>query len=272
MALLAGAIVSFLVTRSVTPDEFENWGWRIPFFVGLMIGPVGLYIRRYLDETDAFLELRPVNQENLFVRTIVTQFKELLVCIGLFSGGSISFYVILLYMPTFATTQLHLPLTEALVAQSIGLGCLATLVPLFGALSDRVGRKPILIAAFLPYLGLAYPLFAWVHAHPSLTNLLIMQGVLCSLLGAFFGPFAAVLAEQFPARIRSTAIGIISNVAATVFGGFAPFYVTWLIAATGLPIAPPAYSGSSRTHSWSWPKHYTRKPVCQICAWAGVWP
>jgi MFS family permease len=118
---------------------------------------------------------------------------------------------------------------------------MASLVPLFGAMSDRVGRKPILIGAFLPYLGLAYPLFAWVPAHPTFANLLIMQVVLCSFLGAFYGPMATVLAEQFPAQIRSTAIGIISNVAAVVFGGFAPFYVTWLIATTGSPVAPVFY-------------------------------
>jgi MFS transporter, MHS family, proline/betaine transporter len=166
-----------------------------------MIGPVGLYLRRYLDESNVFLELRTGNQESKFVKAIAAHFKELLVCIGLYSGGTISFYVILLYMPTFATTQLHLPLSEALVAQSICLGWFALLVPLSGALSDRIGRKPILLAAFLPYLSLAYPLFAWVHANPSFTNLLIMQGALCSFLGAFFGPFATVLAEQFPVHI-----------------------------------------------------------------------
>jgi MFS family permease len=107
-------------------------------------------------------------------------------------------------MPTFATTQLHLPLSDALIAQSIGLACQAPLVPLFGALSDRIGRKPILIAALLPYLGLAYPLFVWVYASSTFVNLLIMQIVLCSLFGAFIGPFATVLAEQFPAEIRST--------------------------------------------------------------------
>jgi MHS family proline/betaine transporter-like MFS transporter len=241
LALLAGALVSFFVTRIFTPEAFESWGWRIPFLLGLFIGPVGIFIRRHLDETDAFLELRPDKQEVQFVGAVATHFKELLVCIGLYSGGTISFYVILLYMPTFATTQLHLPLSEALVAQSVGLACLASLVPLSGALSDRIGRKPILIAAFLPYLGLAYPLFAWVHANPTFANLLIMQVVLCSFLGAFYGPLATVLAEQFPAQIRSTAIGIISNVAAVGFGGFAPFYVTWLIAATGSPLAPVFY-------------------------------
>jgi MHS family proline/betaine transporter-like MFS transporter len=241
LALLAGALISMFVTRSFTPDAFEGWAWRIPFFVGLLIGPVGLYIRRHLDETDAFLELRQDKKKNEFLSTVATHFKELTICIGLFSGGTISFYVILLYMPTFATTQLHLPLSDALIAQSIGLACQAPLVPLFGALSDRIGRKPILIAALLPYLGLAYPLFVWVHANPTFVNLLIMQIVLCSLFGAFIGPFATVLAEQFPAEIRSTALGIVSNVAAVGFGGFAPFYVTWLIAATGSPIAPVFY-------------------------------
>ena len=185
LALLAGALVSFFVTRIFTPEAFESWGWRIPFLMGLLIGPVGIFIRRHLNETDAFLELRPDKQENQFVNTVATYFKELLVCIGLYSGGTISFYVILLYMPTFATTQLHFPLSEALVAQSVGLACMASLVPLFGALSDRIGRKPILIAAFLPYLGLAYPLFAWVHANPTFANLLIMQVVLCSFFGCF---------------------------------------------------------------------------------------
>jgi MHS family proline/betaine transporter-like MFS transporter len=241
LALLAGALVSFFVTRIFTPDAFLSWGWRIPFLIGLFIGPVGIFIRRYLNETDAFLELPLNKQENQFAKMVATHFKELLVCIGLYSGGTISFYVILLYMPTFATTQLHLSFSKALVAQSVGLACMVSLVPLFGALSDRVGRKPILIGAFLPYLGLAYPLFAWVHAHPTFANLLIMQVVLCSFLGAFYGPMATVLAEQFPAQIRSTAIGIISNVAAVVFGGFAPFYVTWLIATTGSPVAPVFY-------------------------------
>ena len=100
-------------------------------------------------------------------------------------------------MPTFATTQLHLPLSEAFVAQSVGLAGLTSLVPLSGALSDRIGRKSILIAAFLPYLGLAYPLFAWVHANPTFANLLIMQVVLCSFLGAFSARSPRYLRSNF---------------------------------------------------------------------------
>jgi MFS family permease len=241
LALLAGALMSFFVTRGFTPDEFEGWGWRIPFFLGLIIGPVGLYIRRHLNETGAFLQEQQDKKENEFVRTVVTHFNEVIVCVGLFSGATISFFVVMVYMPTFASAQLHLPFTEALLAQSIGLACFSCLVPLSAALSDRVGRKPILIAPLLPYLSLAYPLFAWVEANPSFTNLLIMQIVLCSLHGAFVGPLSTVLAEQFPTRVRATGLGIVANVAAMAFGGFAPFYVTWLIAATGSPIAPVFY-------------------------------
>jgi MFS family permease len=94
-------------------------------------------------------------------------------------------------------TQLHLPLSEAFTAQSIGLVCFTLLIPLFGALSNRIGRKPIFIGSVVLYLGVAYPLFLWVHASPSFGNLLIMQVVLGSLLGAFSGPFATALAEQF---------------------------------------------------------------------------
>jgi MFS transporter, MHS family, proline/betaine transporter len=242
LALLTGALMSSLVTLSLAPDAFDSWGWRFPFLFGLIIGPVGLYIRRRLGETEAFLEARAAAKEKDGLgRTVAIHLKEIVVGIGLFSGQAISLYVILLYMPTFATTQLHLPLSEAFIAQSIGLVCFTSLIPLFGALSDRIGRKPIFIGSLVLYLSVAYPLFFWVHASPSLGNLLIMQIVLGSLLGAFSGPFATALAEQFPTRMRASGLGIVANLATMAFGGFAPFFVTWLIEATGSSIAPVFY-------------------------------
>jgi MFS family permease len=194
LALLTGALISSLVTRSLASDALDSWGWRLPFLFGLVIGPVGLCIRRRLGD-----------------------------------------------MPTFAITQLHLPLSEAFAAQSIGLACFTLLVPLFGALSDRIGRKPIFIGSLVLYLSVAYPVFFWVHASPSFGKLLIMQIVLGSLLGAFSGPFATALADQFPTRMRASGLGIVSNVTTMTFAGFAPFFVTWLIEATGSPIAPVFY-------------------------------
>jgi MHS family proline/betaine transporter-like MFS transporter len=240
LALLTGALISSLVTRSLAPDALDGWGWRLPFLFGLVIGPVGLYIRRRLGETVAFLEAAAKEKDG-FGRMVGIHLKEIVVCIGLFSGQAISLYVILLYMPTFATTQLHLPLSEALTAQSIGLVGFTLLVPLFGALSDRIGQKPIFIGSLVLYLSVTYPLFFWVHASPTFGNLLIMQIVLGSLLGAFSGPFSTALAQQFPTRMRASGLGIVANITTMTFAGFAPFFVTWLIEATGSPIAPVFY-------------------------------
>jgi MHS family proline/betaine transporter-like MFS transporter len=242
LAVLTGALLGALVTRSLSPDALDSWGWRIPFLFGLIIGPVGLYIRRHLEETDAFLETRaaPIQKPSLGT-TLASHLKEALVCVGIVTNGTITFYVILLYMPTFARTQLHLPLDDAFIAQSISLACMIVLIPLFGALSDHVGRKPIVIGSLVLCLGLAYPLFYWVHENPTFGNLMLIQIVLCSVLGAFYGPLSTVLAEQFPARTRSTGLAIAYNIAVMAFGGFAQFFVTWLIDATGSPIAPAFY-------------------------------
>ena len=149
--------------------------------------------------------------------------------------------MILIYIPTFARTQLHLPLDQAFLAQSIGLACEVVLIPICGALSDVIGRKPVMITALVLDLVVTYPLFAWVSASPSFGALLTMQIILCSLFGVFNGPISTALAEQFPTRVRSTALAIAYNIAVMVFGGFAQFFVTWLIQATGTPIAPAYY-------------------------------
>jgi MFS transporter, MHS family, proline/betaine transporter len=112
------------------------------------------------------------------------------------------------------------------------------LIPLFGALSDHVGRRPIMIGSLVLFLGLTYPLFYWVPENPTFGNLMLMQIVLCSVLGAFYGPESTALAEQFPTHVRSTGLAIPYNIAVMMFGGFAQFFVTWLIDATGSPIAP----------------------------------
>jgi MHS family proline/betaine transporter-like MFS transporter len=242
LAVLTGALLGALVTRSLSPDALDSWGWRIPFLFGLIIGPVGLYIRRHLEETAAFLDTRAAPMKKLSLGpTFASHLKEALACVGIVTNGTIAFYVILLYMPTFARTQLHLPLDDAFIAQSISLVCMIALIPLFGALSDHVGRKPIMIGSLVLFLGLAYPLFYWVHENPTFINLMLMQIVLCSVLGAFYGPLSTALAEQFPARTRSTGLGVAYNIAVMVFGGFAQFFVTWLIDATGSPIAPAFY-------------------------------
>jgi len=242
LAVLLGAILGTLLTRSLTPETLDSWGWRIPFLFGLIIGPVGLYIRRKLDETSAFLQSnRSLAGQQGAGSVLMSYVKEMLACLGMVVSGTISFYVILIYIPTFARTQLHLPLDQAFLAQSIGLACEVVLIPICGVLSDFVGRKPVMITALVLDLLVTYPLFSWVSASPSFGALLTMQIILCSLFGVFNGPISTALAEQFPTRVRSTALAIAYNIAVMLFGGFAQFFVTWLIQATGTPIAPAYY-------------------------------
>lgn len=242
LAVLLGAVLGTVLTRSLTPEMLDSWGWRIPFLFGLIIGPVGLYIRRNLDETSAFLQSsRSAAGQQGSGSMLMSHVKEMLACLGMVVSGTISFYVILIYIPTFARTQLHIPLDQAFLAQSIGLAVEVVLIPICGLLSDFVGRKPVMIAALVLDLVVTYPLFSWVSASPSFGALLTMQIILCGLFGVFNGPISTALAEQFPTRVRSTALAIAYNIAVMLFGGFAQFFVTWLIQATGTPIAPAYY-------------------------------
>jgi MFS transporter, MHS family, proline/betaine transporter len=242
LAVLIGALLGALITGTLSPEALDQWGWRVPILVGLIIGPVGLFIRRHVQETEAFLAARDrATARQSFGTTLATHAREALACIGTITAGTISFYVLLLYMPTFARTQLHLPLEQAFLAQSISIACTIALIPLSGALSDRIGRKPLMIGSLILYLILTYPLFYWVYESPSFATLAIMQIILCGLIGIFFGPMSTAVAEQFAAQARSTGLGIAYNVAVMIFGGFAQFFVTWLIKATGSPLAPSFY-------------------------------
>ncbi len=242
LAVLTGALLGAFITRTLSPEALDGWGWRVPFLFGLVIGPLGLYIRRRLDESAAFLATqRGTGQQQTLGAALAAHVREALATFGIIISGTISFYVILLYMPTFARTQLHLPLDQAFTAQAISLACMIVLIPIFGALSDHIGRKPIMIGALIVYFALTYPLFSWMYSNPSFVSLLTTQVALCSVLGAFFGPMSTVLAEQFQAQVRTTGLGTAYNMAVMIFGGFAPFFVTWLIQATGLPVAPAFY-------------------------------
>jgi MHS family proline/betaine transporter-like MFS transporter len=242
LAALGGAVAGALVTRTLAPEQLDAWGWRLPFLFGLLIGPVGIWIRRYLDETEDFLRSKQAAESRLPLgKLLAMNTRAVLTTFGMVVSGTITYYVVLVYMPTFARTQLNMPLGDAFIAQVVGLLCLTAVIPIFGALSDRIGRKPILITALILYLVGLYPLFSWLHASPSLAHLTIVQAVLCSFVGMFFGPISTALAEQFPVGVRSTGLAIAYNFAVMMFGGFAQFIVTWLIRETGSPIAPAFY-------------------------------
>jgi MHS family proline/betaine transporter-like MFS transporter len=242
VAALAGAAAGMLITQGLTPEQIDSWGWRLPFIFGLLIGPVGLWIRRHLNETEAFIEASQSTDAPVGLMTLWRDYRRsIAVSFGLVVSGTIMYYVVLIYMPTYAKTQLGIPLGEAFIAQVAGLLCLTIGTPFFGILSDRIGRRPVLMLACSLYFVLPYPLFSWLQADPGLFRLAIMQIVLCSAVAVGFGAISTALAEQFPVRMRSTGLALAYNFAVMLFGGFAQLIVTWLINVTGTPLAPAYY-------------------------------
>ena len=242
LAALGGALAGWFVTQVLTPAQLDSWGWRLPFAFGLLIGPVGMWVRRNLEETEEFTAARATPGNNLpFMTMLRTHAHSVMVTFGLVICGTITYYVVLIYMPTFARTQLGMPLEDAFKAQVVALLCLTVIIPLVGALSDRIGRKPPMIVGTIACLIALLPLFRWLHAEPGLYTLMAVQATLCSLIGIYYGPLSTAVAEQFPTGVRSTGLSLAYNLAVMLFGGFAQFFVTWLIDFTGQPIAAAYY-------------------------------
>ncbi len=210
----------------------------MPFFFGLLIGPVAFYIRWHIDETPEFLAAQTTQRP--LADTFTHQKERLTLAIGAVVVGTVATYLIL-YMPTYAVKQLGIPASAAFSA-TIATGITQMIgAPIFGHWSDRIGRTGIMIGAATLFLLLAYPAFAVLAAHPRFGVLIGMQLFLGTIVSAYFGALPALLTELFPTQTRTTGMSLGYNIAATVFGGFAPFIVTWLIGATGSPLAPSFY-------------------------------
>jgi MFS family permease len=238
--LLLGSGVAALCSTLLSPDQLEGWGWRIPFLLGGLLVPVGVYMRRNIEETPAYREAaarqgpRPVAEASGNWGLAAQAF-------GFTVLWTVSYYVMLNYMPTFTQRYAGLGRTEALWSNTVGLAVLVLAIPVMGRLSDRVGRKPLLLACCVGFLLLSYPLFAAMVAGAGLGTVILIQIVFALLISAFSGPGPAAIAEIFPTSSRSTWMSTGYSLAVAIFGGFAPYIATWLIANTGSPVSPTYY-------------------------------
>ncbi len=238
---LLGAAVTMAVSLSMTSAQLEAGGWRLPFLLGLLIAPVGLYIRSKLDEPELFLKARQAVPAFSYSNALMSHGRSLLAGIGVAVLFVVSAYILFLYMPTYAVRQLQLPFSQALLASTLAGCVLLVCSPIFAAISDRLGRKPLLVAAALTLALLTYPAFMLLAAQPSLPRLAVVQSCFAVLMAMYSSPAISVLAELFPTPLRSTAVALTYNLTVAVVGGTAQIIVTWLIAATGTPLAPAFY-------------------------------
>lgn len=234
--LVLGSGVAALLSTALSADQVDAWGWRILFLLGGALVPVGFYMRRNIDETPAFRAAH-ADPAPPPARAWVLAAKAF----GFTILWTVSYYVILYYMPTFTQKYAGLSRVAALWSNTVGLVVLVAAVPVMGLWSDRIGRKPLLLACCAAFALFTYPLFALMLSGASLPGIIAIQVLFGLMIAMFSGPGPAAIAEIFPTASRSTWMSTGYSLATCIFGGFAPFIATWLIGVTGSPIAPTYY-------------------------------
>jgi MHS family proline/betaine transporter-like MFS transporter len=237
--LLLGSGVAALVATLLEPATMEAWGWRVPFLLGALLGPVGIYMRRNIDETPAYE--KAMRTPAAAADDDVAPFWLAARAFGFTILWTVAFYIFLNYMPTFIKTYAKVSSAAALWSNTIGLLVLVVAIPIMGRLSDRIGRKPLLLACCICFIVLPYPVFALYLSAPPLGVIIAVQVVFGLIIAMFSGAGPAAISEIFPTRIRSTWMTTGYALSVAIFGGFAPYIATWLIATTGSPISPVYY-------------------------------
>jgi MHS family proline/betaine transporter-like MFS transporter len=231
--LLLGSGVAALLNTLLSQEQMSDWGWRVPFLLGGILGPVGLYMRRTMKETPIF---EAASREHP-ARTTESGFGLAARAFGFTIVWTVCFYVLLNYMPTYTQKYLKLSASAALWSNTIGLFVLLACIPLMGRISDRVGRKPLLLACCLAFIVLPFPVFNYMLSGIGFGELIAVQILFAVLISMFSGPGPAAIAEIFPTRSRSTWMTSGYALAVAIFGGFAPFISVWLIDRFQSPIA-----------------------------------
>jgi MFS transporter, MHS family, proline/betaine transporter len=238
-ALLLGALAAATVSALVSPEHLNAWGWRVPFFASAVIVPLGLYIRRRVDDPEAFVRQRAASSPmRLLWRTHRAAVAR---GFGITIIWTVSTYFFFVYVPLYAHTVLKLPMSTTLFTNSLALALMLGIAPVAGHLSDRLGRYHLMIAAAVAIVLLIRPGFGFLLSHPHASALAAFQAVSAVLAALFIGPAPAAIAELFPISVRSSGMGLAYNFSVTVFGGFAPLIATSLIARTGNPLSPTWY-------------------------------
>ena len=238
VAIIVAAVIGFALNKYLTPDEINQWGWRVPFFIGCLIVPFLFVIRRSLEETEAFKARthRPSAAEA--VRSIVDNWQIVLAGMLMVVMTTVSFYLITVYTPTYGKNVLKLEEIDGLIVTfCVGVSNLVWL-PLMGAVSDRIGRRPLLLTFTALTIATAYPALSWLVADPTFEKMLAVELWLSFLYGSYNGAMVVALTEIVPASVRTAGFSLAYSLATALFGGFTAAISTALIEMTGDKASP----------------------------------
>lgn len=233
IAVIFAALLGLLLNHLLAPQQVTDWGWRIPFVVGCLIVPFLFWIRRMLEETEAFSQRKQHPSMRAIVRSVASNWALVLAGMLMVVTTTVMFYMITAFTPTFGKTVLMMSDKQSfLVTLCIGLSNLFWL-PLMGALSDRVGRRPLLIVFTCLMILTAWPVLHWLVGSPSFAHLLEAELWLSFLYASYNGAMVVYLAEVMPAEVRACGFSLAYSLATALFGGFTPAISSYLIHATG---------------------------------------
>ena len=238
VAIVVAAALGYGLNRTLSPAEVADWGWRLPFFIGCMIVPVLFVIRRSLQETAEFQARKHRPELKAIFRSMAENWALVLTGMMLVAMTTVSFYLITVYTPTFGKNVLKLSTTDSLVVTfCVGLSNFIWL-PVMGALSDRVGRKPLLMVFTVLTMLTAYPSLSWLVQAPTFQKMLMVELWLSFLYASYNGAMVVALTEVMPVEVRTVGFSLAYSLATALFGGFTPAIATGLIKLTGDNGAP----------------------------------
>ncbi len=238
VAIIFSAALGYGLNHALSKDVIADWGWRVPFFIGCSIIPVVFHIRRSLQETQAYLAQKTHPTFRQMMRTIARNWPLVTVGAALVVLTTVAFYMITVYTPTFGKSVIKLSTEESLlVTLCVGVSNFIWL-PVMGALSDRIGRWPVMAACSALTALTAYPALSWLIANPSFGHMVMIELWLSFLYGSYNGATIVALTEIIPAQVRTTGFSLAYSLATALFGGLTPLLSTWLIEASGDKAAP----------------------------------
>ena len=233
VAVIFASAIGIVLSLNLTSQQMTDWGWRVPFIIGSLLIPFLLVMRRSIDETEEFKARRTHPDLAVIWRTLWINWRLIGTAMMMITLTAVMFYLITAYMAGFGSEVLHLSKIDSFLATICTGFANLVWIPIMAALSDRVGRAPLLMAASATIAIVSYPCMEWLVSEPSLTRLFLVEMFLGSLYGMWQGVLIVSLVEIMPAEVRAAGWSVAYSLTYAIFGGFTPALVTWLIHETG---------------------------------------